>query len=839
MALGKILNLGGIDNRPPKANQSPGRFRVARNVMPTPDGRIIPRYDVEEQDPLLTPANIPAYQALVNYDGDALAFAHNEYYGNQALQFFKGGMSIPSTLSVLVPGSTFPGSSFWPDSVIYSPYTSQSALTTRVRNTVYLLSSTQGMLVKYDGVEMSRCGVTIPRILTTSYAAAGTKFIKIIKHTLDFDGAELWSDALTFPILSATTSLNIQMGTPSGVAVALPQSNPLTGVTPSNVLENRWGTESNFFKGTTVYNNTAGNERFIVTCAGNDISIVTSNQVGSYVFVKTGDFQVSTIISGPTTDRAYGLALKIKKEYTSGTIELDVLNPKYLDSNKEWQTAPSLNTADLFQMNTLASSITTGSRELISVWASTTQAGVYYYYGLYQYMPPGASNTSYTVTIPATPNATNVAAGYDKSIIDIPSFLNTFYDIESSKVSPNSQLMATSTFGTFINRDIFGATFPGYFTCMTTYQGMLLLANDDLIWYSDPTNGGSFEMLEATASITVGNKEDGRIVAICGTGDFLVVSRERKNYYVNGNIVTGNYRIQEIGMANVGAWSNSSIITVQDNVVMLTSSGIYQISDGGRCTELSDKCPKNLNLFDANSVNEDVSFKLSKVSSWASNYLNSQDGMSVAYDAYREFLIFMMRKPGNPCLILHTKTGELYEWDGLISDAEMYSNCATFINGVLYLGGVNTYVDFGTSTPVYDSKVFNENKSNTAPLSYCPQYPIKLYTSWLTGGEPSLEKVLLQLKMFGRVQSEQNTSSINVCHYKDWNINDKVTNSPYFPTETSKSLDDQTQYSHKKRLNSDKVLSASVGFEVDNPGVTFELESIEVELSAIQEGMKR
>jgi hypothetical protein len=109
----------------------------------------------------------------------------------------------------------------------------------------------------------------------------------------------------------------------------------------------------------------------------------------------------------------------------------------------------------------------------------------------------------------------------------------------------------------------------------------------------------------------------------------------------------------------------------------------------------------------------------------------------------------------------------------------------------------------------------------------------------LTAGEPSLEKVLLQLKMFGRIQSESKNASIDIAHYKDWNYNTKVTNSPYFPIDTSSLIDYQTQYSHKKRFNSDKMLSASVGFEVSNPGVTFELESIEVEFAAIQEGMKR
>ena len=41
------------------------------------------------------------------------------------------------------------------------------------------------------------------------------------------------------------------------------------------------------------------------------------------------------------------------------------------------------------------------------------------------------------------------------------------------------------------------------------------------------------------------------------------------------------------------------------------------------------------------------------------------------------------------------------------------------------------------------------------------------------------------------------------------------------------------------RLNSDKVLSASVGIEIATTNSNFELESFEVEFNPIQQGMKR
>jgi hypothetical protein len=189
----------------------------------------------------------------------------------------------------------------------------------------------------------------------------------------------------------------------------------------------------------------------------------------------------------------------------------------------------------------------------------------------------------------------------------------------------------------------------------------------------------------------------------------------------------------------------------------------------------------------------------------------------------------MQKTAGNPCLVLSTKTKEFYEWNGMIQTAGESANCITFIFSKYQLGGY--------TAANYTAKKYLENKA--IALSYLPTYPVKLYTTWLTGGEPSLEKNLLQLKMFGRIDSDGTTQSIDVCHYKDWNLTTKVTNSSYFPNDTSLSLNNQIQYSHKKRLNSDKVLSASVGIEINNPAISFEIESLEVEFTPIQQGMKR
>jgi len=391
--------------------------------------------------------------------------------------------------------------------------------------------------------------------------------------------------------------------------------------------------------------------------------------------------------------------------------------------------------------------------------------------------------------------------------------LNDNYDVTSAPVSANDNY----EFG-----DI-----P--LTSMTVYNGALLVSSDIVIWYTSPKKPIWFEMFNTKSFINIGSKEYGRITSICGTNEFLFVSRERKNYYITGNLSTGNYRVQNVTETETGAWGNTSTISIKDSVIFLNAKGIYQTVEGGRTSLVSDTCPKNFSTFDAMNVNEDVVFKVDGFHSNPLSGNTSDNSICVAYDEYRDILAFMQKSDGNPCLILSTKTKDFYEWNGMLNSAGMKANCIAFIYSNYYLGGFTP----ATST----ANNFVESKGSG--LAYITNYPVKLYTTWLTGGEPSLEKILLQLKIFGRIDSDASLYSIDVCHYKDWDLSTKITNSQYFPQNTSLSLNNQIQYSHKKRLNSDKVLSASVGIEVSKASISFEIESLEVEFLPIQQGMKR
>jgi hypothetical protein len=764
-----MLKLGGMENKLPRTEQSLGRFRVARNVMPTPDGEIIPRNEVSEIAGQST--NFRYIHYYTEYDTSMLSVVSEDYGSVSAIRphLYKDLDFIPEHIECL--GASYLG--------ILDYDNSQSFMSYRRNNTTYFCNPYDGSVFKYDGVEVSSCGVQQPKLSCADYNSAGTKFIRVIQHCIDFDNNEPVSEYVQY---RTNTAGNTVIRSDGGATNIIPNDNVL----PLAVIYARTA-ESPYFYGTAAY---ASNEYTITTT---DTNIVYASMIGSYVIV---NFQLTAAATTGLSEDCLGYAFKVK---SLSPLKLDATDARYLSLNREWKTGTIAQAG-------VAAAISWGTRNVFTVWGSSTATGNYVFRGVLPAFP--YSSTSRTFNVDVTTVATALA-GSENLMFTVSPNLGDWYDVNTRKLSPN----AIYPYG---SRPLYG---------LSSYQGQMLLWSDDLIWYSDPTLPvGNFEQLSTSSLFRVGDTEFGINSSVCGTQDFILISRERKNYFLTGNLSTANIRIQEIPEAEIGAWSNNSTINIKDSAVLITTTGIFQVMSGGRTVKLSQQIPKNFNRFNGYAVNSDVAFVLSGI-----NVLNdtSDYGLSIAYDEYRGLLCFMQKGPNftsNPVLVFHTETGEFYEWEGITAEADNYSTAIGFKSGLLYVGKYD-------STPAtLGAKTFLEDLA--APLQYPVTYPIKLYSTWLTAGEPSLEKELLQVKLFGRIYADGTTSSVRVVHFKDWDESTKLTNVEYFPISSS-------QYSNKKRLNSDKVLAASCGIEVSTASVKFELESMEVEFNPIQQGIKR
>lgn len=787
-----MLRFGGIENSPPKTDQTPNRFRVARNFLPTPEGTLIPRYDLET--PLSQPSGaVRSFEHIANYNNQPLFVTCEDYYsfgvaGGEEYSFFLNTARIPRYGSLgQCYGFTVP----------------QSIQSIRKNNTTYFLNGYVGELVKYDGVEMGPAGCPAPRFCVANADLAGTRFLRAVVHTMDFDKNEPVSQWVQFSTGAAgITNMSLSAYVPAGYTYI--PTNTVAGITPTSVPIETLPT-SYYIASAVTY--AAG--EFTVTTVDTNISAIN---IGSYIFVAGDSATVANIFGGAPPATYLGMALKIK---SVSPLRLDATDAKLMTTSREWVTT----NISAFGVTVAAGLQVVGiaSRYYLTFWESTSSTGVYYSRGQFQYLPSSTAASALVLAAVTTTGTAVATYNTSTSMFTMSDVLNDWYDVTSVKISPNA----------FYD---FGGSPVG----MTKFGDLLLYAREDYIWASDTTSGGWFEQFNLQNSFLIGDAEYGRITAICATEDFLFVGRERKNYYVTGNLITGNYSVQEIEEAEIGPWCNNSAIAIKNTVYFITAIGIFQVFPGGRCVNLTSGCSKFFETYTANAVNEDVVFKMSGTHSKLSVPYNnaSELGLAVGYDEFRELLVWMKREEGNPCIVVHTKTGEIYEWTGIggLTTSDVFSNCISFISAYYYIGLADNSFPYSTLSTY--------GKELKGLRYYQENFPCKLYTTWLTAGEPSLEKEVLQLKLFGRISALPDWP-LKIKHYKDWDITTEITNTTYVQREFV-ALDFQTQYSHKKRLNSDKCLAVSVGIEIDTfEPINMELESIEVEFNSIQSGMKR
>lgn len=784
MALGKIFELGGISNGSPKTNQPSNKFRVARNVIPTTRGTLIPRYHHNTYGLL----NRRQIDHITIYDTSPLVLSRDQYYLDSAL--------IPSGPNYALSG-------------LYEEK-AQTPKSIRINDTVYFLtpknlnaSLAASTLMKYDGVQMSASGCSARNIKTNGYLSIGTRFLRTVRHTVDFDNNEPVSQYIQFPTNSSSLVISTSQGTNPAGYISLPDL--LTNTLPVFIPQDTQGIEEAFY-GTATDDSV--NDQILVT-AGTPFPPIPA--VGSYYVIFSTAAEMASLgyLNGELA-----LALKVK---STSPLAFELSSAKVMKNTREWASESAL-----IKSAVIATNFSYATMSFMTVWESTSATGIYYFRKVAPYIgtvnPVGTTNPNF-ITVNTTGTAI-ASAGHDTNILTIAPVLNDWYDVNSIKLSPNS------------NFDWGGST--GFYD-MTIYQNSLLLANEDYIWFSDTSLGGWVEQFSASNSLLIGNKEFGRITAICGTTDFLFVGRERRNYYLTGNIATGNYRVQEIQGTSVGPWCNKSALSIKDSVVIINTSGVYQISSGGATSHLSKFAPANFNTYTAldNTSYDDVVFKMGTgVSSLGNTTINL--GMDSVYNPFRELVVFMKREEGNACLVINAADGEIYEWNGLVPTVlpNLVGNCIG-LNGFLFSVGSRDTNPIGFSTT---ASVVTETQNTSR--TYLDTYPAKLYSAWLSAGEPSLEKELLQLKIFGRIAKSPYGGDLKIRHYKDWDIVTLITDTTYSPTATG-DLAAQTQYSHKKRLNSDKCLAASVGIESNGSFSDFEIDSLEVEFNEIQMGMKR
>jgi hypothetical protein len=359
------------------------------------------------------------------------------------------------------------------------------------------------------------------------------------------------------------------------------------------------------------------------------------------------------------------------------------------------------------------------------------------------------------------------------------------------------------------------AIFPPLFG-ITAYKELLVGHDRNAIYFSDTTLGGSTEMLNGNSNLVPLGSEYGDITAICGSEEFLYLSRERRNYIIRGDLATGNIQVIEADSSIGGAYNGNCVTNaLSGQVVFVNNTGIYSISSTGEIQEIS----KDIRGLFIDLVNAETNLFNKSVFRTKQQFLDDYfDGskFKIALDEERNFLLFSFARvstfniidksytylfPSN-ALIYDMNDGSWYEWD--ISGHTLVQS----ITGKTYCLGKTYKIEDGVMR-------LNEIQD--------------IATSWVTAGQPSLEKQITQVKWFGKVApSLSGSRTLKVLQQNDWKT-DVVTNATYSTTD---------KYIHKQRLSSSKAQATSIVFQ-STPTTSFEIEGIEIEGDIVQEGIKK
>jgi hypothetical protein len=777
--LDKRLQLGGLQVGGPRTGQNKARFRKANNVYQTQDGYFVPRSDVADYQNLNGLTN--EVRGLFRYKSDVFALG------------WDGSKYQPFCNSALVPGPDLPADA--------------GSLTVQAEEklgNLYLHFPNYG-LYKYDGFNCYRAGTPLPFFTCAEGVSTGACYVRVLQHHIDQNGNAVHSGYVEIKATPSSGNITVRNDKAAGEIigtipaafnfVTYPKYRYEDPVAKAN------GYNSYFYK--YVSHTASTSDKEIVVTTGGDHSV----KEGAYIIVSI--FYSSKITNNMGfTFRA--LAHRVKA-VTGTTVTLDMVDSRFLKDTGEWVTADYV-LPSTWEGSSGITGSKGGANYWQSVWTSDSSTGVYFFRAFIPCFYESANTSDHTVYVGAAPY--NVSAGdtyaltAENSPFNTAEVLTEFYDPTSVKqVFPlNSEYLPIS---------------------YSSYQDLAVIAYSNEIYISDTSEGGSFEMTEGSAFVTVGDNDDGDVQAVCGNSDFMVVSRKYRNYHVTGNLPTANYRVTEIEETSLGAYSNECLKSIQGLIFLFNKQGVWSISQGGACSETSENIKGLFDSFSGiSSFEEESMFDIDSYPVYASSSVSNQF-LKVRSDEVRGFLAFVIRDSGGlgRALVLNMNNGEFYTWsDFNYQQSSPNFHDLFFINGSYY---ATRNGDFGG---IAVCKIDKESKGSYGYIANVSNPP-ELACTWFTSGEPSLEKKLNQLKIFGLLHGI--TTQISYC--KDWDTSSPVVCDSYTNGVAAK-------YSHKIRLIPTNFLAVSVSLKIVNATVVSNpvlIEGFELEFQPLQETMKR
>lgn len=663
-----------------------------------------------------------------------------------------------------------------------------------------------GQIQKFDGYTVTRSSLPTPLLSCAQYSTTGIqRWVRCINVRVGYDGELVSSQVLEFPVNATTISLDLRenavdiVGSPEVSPTFRQQGDSFRsgGDDTTYLIPSGAATYNSILNEITVpsTDNTTAVDEWI-SFKDNGYAGISNAGVGWFYAFKVKSKTPTEVVLDTVTARVYSKANLTWTEVSSGLITVDwatlVAGQTFAFGTLNWMLVYSTDDATRTGAYVL--------RDQLPFWRHF--GGSFY---------PKSVNLTTSITIEAL-----LFAG------QITTDLASWYDVGTTKL-PTVALPVKG---------------------VTNYQNLLVAYDDNALYYSDTTLGGSVEMLNGLSNLVPPGEEYGKIVCVEGCEDFIFVSRERKNYVVVGDIVTGNIRIEEVNPEVLGAFSSRSAIAVLGGIVFVSRQGVFYVNSAGTTKELSSDISR---LFGTNfAVSQDPDECI-----FTPYKMTDKDGfidgniVSLKYDADRALLAIMYsRFPTASSTgwgmetslgIYNLNNGAWYEWSGDgARDIEFLPKYSARGFGVVG-GDVFDVSGRFEGSLILASNLFKKESiiATNATGTEARQYI--LATQWQSLGEPSLEKQLTQFKWWGELQG------CTISHQEDWESYVVPNISPIGNLTRVQYNSAPGAFIHKQRMNSSRaqVFSILISFFGLPLFKNWYFEGYELEGNLIQEGMKK
>ena len=160
-----------------------------------------------------------------------------------------------------------------------------------------------------------------------------------------------------------------------------------------------------------------------------------------------------------------------------------------------------------------------------------------------------------------------------------PQPLSAIYDIENSKLRP-PLCKYISVFG---DQLVF-ASVGGLWNFNNDF---IKYNNDDIVMYSDISEGDTGENISEINRQLIGNTYDGFLTGLARIKDSIIVFKDKSIYAIDGILLPGEYNLRKIETSLIGCISHKSILVTQDNVLFHGNDSIYA-TNGYQVKEFGD-----------------------------------------------------------------------------------------------------------------------------------------------------------------------------------------------------------------------------------------------------------